>query len=65
MERNDTNKCNCQMFGTTSLLSRTQKLNENKDKEKKPLALQLTLLKKLQKKQQLHFVQFCILSIEI
>lgn len=35
MERNDTNKCNCQMFGTTSLLSRTQKLNENKDKEKK------------------------------
>lgn len=56
MERNDTNKCNCQMFGTTSLLSRTQKLNENKDKEKKPLALQLTLLKKLQKKQQLHFV---------
>lgn len=35
MERNDTNKCNCQMFGTTSPLSRTQKLNENKDKEKK------------------------------
>lgn len=61
MERNDTNKCNCQMFGTT----RTQKLNENKDKEKKTLALQLTLLKKLQKKQKLHFVQFRILSIEI
>lgn len=34
MERNNTNKCNCQMFGTTSPLSRTQKLNEDMTKKK-------------------------------